>query len=211
MSHIDEPTATSTVITPVSVPETIGYATELRSHWSISASELVMIALRLLGAYVIYQGIMFSGRVAIYLIGNMHLPTIYLAGDFGAILFMLAVGGALWRWAAPLGGWLLSRPIDTAASKAPGSIQDLLSAGLSFLAILIATSWAIPGILSNLALVYFATRNQSAGDAIKSYEPALVRDIGQLFVAIWLFLNSKKLSQSWSFRQKAGSYRIDSE
>jgi hypothetical protein len=178
----------------------------------VTGHDLAALVLRLLAANFFFAGLLALSRITVYSIEIHRFSMTAIGADLVGLLFYAIVGGALWHWARPLSRFILSpnpsAPAETRQSLSPAS---LLSAGLSFLAILVAVLHAIPGIIYTLARLFVISRERALGEAATDFEPALIRDGVLLIVAVWLFRNSQKLTRSWEHRQTISNFFVDVE
>jgi len=183
-----------------------------QSQTCVTGQDLAALVLRLLGANFFFDGVLAISRITIYGFEVRGFSWTLMGSDLVLLAFYAIVGGALWHWARRLGRFILPpNPSAPTETRRPLSPSSLLSAALSFFAILLATLHAIPGIIYTVARLFVMSRDRALGEAAADLVPTLVRDIGLLLVAVWLFRNSSKLTRSWEHRQTVADYFVDVE
>ena len=173
-------------------PEHIGMAA------GITRGDVAVITIRILGIYIILQGLTELGFLAAsfmgygYGISRINVP-------FATVFALFEAVGVLMLIKAP---WIARRllpeaPATPTVNPGPGSPIELQSAAFAVIGVLV-TVWAIPDVAlaiwryTNPAILT-APHEQGGMVLVES----LLKPAVELVLGVWLFFGSKRLSLYW--------------
>ena len=169
---------------------------ELRAA-GVSRDDLVTLAFRLLGAYLLFQGFLSVISVVVRAIDWRGFSWEITASAVVALAFYVLVGAVLWFLAPKLGGRFLPPQSVPQVPPLAMSAVDLLAAGLAFLGVLIVSVWGVPSLIFDVFRLF--EQIEASGAPVYTDTKALVlRDAVEIVIGVWLFSRSKQLASRWA-------------